>query len=245
MADNIKPRQDSPRDDNYDPAEVDKFNELASRWWDPEGEFKPLHQMNPLRVDYIAERAPLAGARCLDVGCGGGILSESLAGKAAAVTGIDFAASALAVARLHLKASKLDNVRYLETSADALAAEEPASYDVVTCLEVLEHVPDPALLIDACARLVKPDGNVFFSTINRNPKAFALAIVGAEYVLRLLPKGTHEYDKFIQPAELDDWGRRAGLRLQDLTGMHYAPLTGKFSLGSSVDVNYLAHFKFR
>lgn len=233
------------RQDNVDPAEISKFNELASRWWDPEGEFKPLHQMNPVRLDYIDRRAPLAGKRCLDIGCGGGILSEAMATTAASVTGIDFAGAALKVARLHLKVSDLDNVRYLETSADALADTEPASYDVVTCLEVLEHVPDPARLIGACARLVKPDGDIFFSTINRNPKAFAMAIVGAEYILQLLPKGTHDYEKFIQPAELDDWGRRADLVLQDLTGMQYAPFSQQFSLGGSVDVNYLAHFKCR
>jgi len=228
---------------NFDPAEVGKFDDLASRWWDPEGEFKPLHQMNPLRIDYIDERASLAGKRCLDVGCGGGILSEGMAKKGATVTGIDFAGAALEVARLHLKVSNLDSVQYLETSADALALEEPASYDIVTCLEVLEHVPDPARLVGACARLVKPDGALFVSTINRNAKSFAMAIVGAEYILRLLPKGTHDYEKFIQPAELDDWGRQAGLKLQDLTGMQYSPFSRTFSLGGSVDVNYLAHFK--
>jgi 2-polyprenyl-6-hydroxyphenyl methylase/3-demethylubiquinone-9 3-methyltransferase len=229
--------------DNYDPDEVGKFDDLASRWWDPDGEFKPLHQMNPLRLDYIDRRAPIEGKRCLDVGCGGGILSESLAANADSVTGIDFAGAALEVARLHLKVTGLDNVRYLEVSADAIAEEEPAGYDIVTCLEVLEHVPDPAQLIDACARLVKPSGDVFLSTINRNPKSFAMAIVGAEYVLKLLPRGTHDYDKFIQPAELDDWGRRAGLALQDLTGMQYNPFSESFRLGGSVDVNYLAHFR--
>jgi len=229
-------------DHNYDPAEVGKFNELASRWWDPEGDFKPLHQMNPVRMNYIDQRAPLAGKRCLDIGCGGGILSEGMAERGATVTGIDLADAALAVARLHLNESGLENVRYLEISADALADDEPDSFDIVTCLEVLEHVPDPALLINACARLVKPGGDIFFSTINRNPKAFAMAIVGAEYILRLLPQGTHDYDKFIQPAELDDWARNSGLVLQGLTGMHYAPLAQKFSLCQSVDVNYLAHF---
>jgi 2-polyprenyl-6-hydroxyphenyl methylase/3-demethylubiquinone-9 3-methyltransferase len=228
---------------NFDPAEVGKFDDLANRWWDPEGEFKPLHQMNPLRIDYIDGRAPLAGKRCLDVGCGGGILSEGMAKKGAAVTGIDYAGAALNVARLHLKTSGLESVRYLDTSADSLASEEPATYDVVTCLEVLEHVPDPGLLIEDCARLVKPDGDLFFSTINRNPKSFAMAIVGAEYLLKLLPKGTHDYEKFIRPSELDDWGRRSGLKLQDLTGMQYSPFSQTFSLGGSVDVNYLAHFK--
>jgi 2-polyprenyl-6-hydroxyphenyl methylase/3-demethylubiquinone-9 3-methyltransferase len=229
--------------ENFDPAEVSKFDDLASRWWDPEGEFKPLHQMNPLRLDYIDDRAPLDGKRCLDVGCGGGILSEGMAAKNATVTGIDFAGAALNVARLHLKTSGLESVRYLEISADSLAVEEAGSYDIVTCLEVLEHVPDPALLIDACARLVKPGGDIFLSTINRNAKSFAMAIVGAEYLLKLLPKGTHEYEKFIQPAELDDWGRAAGLELLDLTGMQYSPFSQAFSLGGSVDVNYLAHFK--
>jgi 2-polyprenyl-6-hydroxyphenyl methylase/3-demethylubiquinone-9 3-methyltransferase len=229
-------------DHNYDPAEVGKFNELASRWWDPEGDFKPLHQMNPVRINYIDQCAPLAGMRCLDVGCGGGILSEGMAERGATVTGIDLADAALAVARLHLNESGRENVCYLEISADALAADEPDSFDIVTCLEVLEHVPDPALLINACARLVKPGGDVFFSTINRNPKAFAMAIVGAEYILQLLPQGTHDYDKFIQPAELDDWARNSGLVLRGLTGMHYAPLAQKFSLCQSVDVNYLAHF---
>lgn len=228
---------------NYDPVEVNKFNELASRWWDPAGEFKPLHQMNPVRLQYIDERAPLSGKRCLDIGCGGGILSEGLAGKGArSVTGIDLADSALAVARLHLKESGLTNVNYIECSADTLVAEQQESFDIVTCLEVLEHVPDPSLLIDACTRLVRPGGDVIFSTINRNPKSFALAIVGAEYLLRLLPMGTHEYAKFIRPGEMDAWARKAGLVLQDITGMRYAPFTETFSLTSDIDVNYLAHF---
>ena len=238
MAENMTVEQQ-----NFDPAEVGKFNDLANRWWDPEGEFKPLHQMNPLRIDYIDGRAPLTGKRCLDVGCGGGILSEGMAKKGAEVTGIDYAGAALNVARLHLKTSGLESVRYLDTSADSLASEEPAAYDVMTCLEVLEHVPDPGLLIADCARLVKPGGDLFFSTINRNPKSFAMAIVGAEYLLKLLPKGTHDYEKFIRPSELDDWGRQSGLKLQDLTGMQYSPFSQTFSLGGSVDVNYLAHFK--
>jgi 2-polyprenyl-6-hydroxyphenyl methylase/3-demethylubiquinone-9 3-methyltransferase len=229
---------------NYDPAEVEKFNELASRWWDPAGEFKPLHQMNPVRLQYINERAPLAGRRCLDVGCGGGILTEGMAGKgASSVTGIDLAESALAVARLHLNESGFTHISYIETSADTLVAGQSESFDIVTCMEVLEHVPRPSLLIDACARLVRPGGDVFFSTINRNAKSFALAIVGAEYVLRLLPMGTHEYAKFIRPGELDSWARKAGLVLQDITGLRYSPFTGAFSLTSDIDVNYMAHFK--
>lgn len=229
---------------NYDPAEVQKFNELASRWWDPAGEFKPLHQMNPLRLRYIDDCAPLSGKRCLDVGCGGGILTEGMSEKgAASVTGIDLADSALAVARLHLTESGLTNISYVETSADALVAEQRESFDIVACMEVLEHVPTPALLIDACAQLVRPGGDVFFSTINRNAKSFALAIVGAEYVLRLVPMGTHEYAKFIRPGELDAWARKAGLNLQDITGLHYSPFTETFSMTSDIDVNYLAHFK--
>ncbi len=227
---------------NHDPDEIAKFDALASRWWDPAGEFKPLHLMNPLRVQYINERAGLAGKHCLDVGCGGGILSEGLATKATAVTGIDMASSVLAIARLHLLESGLANIDYREQSAANLAHEKPAAYDVVTCLEVLEHVPDPAALIEACAQLVRPGGDIIFSTINRNRKAWALAIVGAEYVMQMLPKGTHDYAKFIQPAELDAWGRRAGLELRDISGLHYSPLTETFRLGGNADVNYLAHF---
>ena len=227
---------------NVDPAEIDKFNDLASRWWDPAGEMKPLHQMNPLRVQYIDQRAPVGGKRCLDIGCGGGILSEGLAARGAQVTGIDLAPASLGVARLHLAETGHD-IRYLEVSADAMVEQEAGQFDIVTCLEVLEHVPDPARLVSCCARLVRPGGDVILSTINRNPKAFAMAIVGAEYVLGILPKGTHEYAKFIQPAELDEYGRRAGLVLEDLTGLHYAPLTETFTLGGNVDVNYLAHFR--
>ena len=228
---------------NADQHEIEKFNELAGRWWDPQGDLKPLHLMNPLRVSYIDERVGLAGKRCLDIGCGGGILAESLARSAASVTGIDLAEGSLQVARLHLHESGLENVQYLHATAEELVAEEAEQFDLVTCLEVLEHVPEPAQLVAACAQLVRPGGDVVFSTINRNPKAFALAIVGAEYLLRLLPKGTHAYAKFIQPAELDSWGRHAGLTLMDLTGLHYDPFREQFSIGGNVDVNYLAHFR--
>jgi len=227
---------------DHDPEEIAKFDALASRWWDPQGEFRPLHLMNPLRVQYIDQRAGLAGKACLDIGCGGGILSEGMAVTAASVTGIDLASSVLAIARLHLHVSDLKNIDYREQSATDLAMEKPAAFDLVTCLEVLEHVPDPAALIEACSRLVRPGGDVIFSTINRNPKAWAVAIVGAEYLMRMLPKGTHDYARFIQPAELDTWGRRAGLELKDISGLHFSPLTETFRLGGNADVNYLAHF---
>ena len=227
---------------NVDPAEVKKFDELASRWWDPEGEFKPLHSLNPVRLEYVASRAELQDRKVLDVGCGGGILTESLAQRGGDVTGIDMAAGPLAVARMHQHKSALDNIRYLETTAEELTTDATASFDVVTCMEVLEHVPDPASLIAACHQLVKPGGHVFMSTINRNPKAFMLAIVGAEYLMRMLPQGTHEYKKFIRPSELRRWGTQAGLEFRDIAGINYAPLNGEFSLGADVDVNYLMHF---
>ncbi len=227
---------------NVDPGEISKFDALASRWWDPEGEFKPLHKLNPLRIGYVADRASLAGKPVLDVGCGGGLLAEGMAAKGATVTGIDMAAGPLAVARLHQAKSGLD-IRYLETHAEALAAEAPESFAVVTCMEVMEHVPDPGSLITACAGLCKPGGDVFFSTLNRNLKAFLLAIVGAEYVMQMLPKGTHEYEKFIKPSELRRWARDADLEFVDITGIRYDPLTASFSLGNDVDVNYLMHFK--
>lgn len=225
---------------NVDQTEIAKFAELASRWWDPEGEFKSLHDINPLRLDYVARRAQLTGKRVLDVGCGGGILAESMAASGAIVTAIDMAEEALATASLHLLESGLA-VDYRLTTAEELAEVEPASFDVVTCMELLEHVPDPVSVIRACAELVKPGGHVFFSTINRNPKSYAFAILSAEYVLGLLPKGTHDYRRFIRPSELAAWAREVGLELKDLTGMHYNPLTRRYWLAPGLEVNYLAH----
>lgn len=225
---------------NVDPAEIAKFEALASRWWDPQGEFAPLHRMNPLRANFIDARSPVAGKRVLDVGCGGGILSEGLALRGARVTGIDMGEAPLAVARLHLLESGLD-IAYRKCPAETLAAETPGEFDIVTCLEVLEHVPDPAALVEACAQLVKPGGHVYFATINRNPKSYLFAILGAEHVLRLLPKGTHDYARFIRPAELAGWMRRAGLRTEELRGMSYNPLTRHFALTGDVAVNYLVH----
>ncbi len=229
---------------NVDEGEIRKFEAMAETWWDPDGDFAPIHQMNPLRLGYIDERAPIANRRVLDIGCGGGILSEAMARAGAQVTGIDLAAAPLAVARRHAAESGVE-VEYLETSAENLAAERPEAYDVVTCLEMLEHVPDPGAVVAACSRLVRPSGDIFFSTINRTAKAFALAIVGAEYVLRLLPRGTHEYDKLIRPSELEAWARQAELRLEELTGVRYNPLTRHFSLTDDVDVNYIVHCRRR
>ena len=225
---------------NVDRAEIAKFEALASRWWDRNSEFKPLHEINPLRTNWIDQRAPLAGKQVLDIGCGGGILAEAMALRGAQVTGIDMGEAPLAVARLHQLESGVE-VDYVQTTAEAFAQLHPARFDVVTCLEMLEHVPDPSSVIRACARLVKPGGHVFFSTINRNPKAFVFAIVGAEYVLRMLPRGTHEFAKFIKPAELGAWSRDAGLALQDITGLTYNPLTRQYKLGRDVDVNYMIH----
>ncbi|MEE9342332.1 MAG: bifunctional 2-polyprenyl-6-hydroxyphenol methylase/3-demethylubiquinol 3-O-methyltransferase UbiG [Gammaproteobacteria bacterium] len=227
---------------NVDYAEVRKFEEMASRWWDPNSEFKPLHDINPLRLDYINQHAPLKGCHVLDVGCGGGILSESMAKKGAKVTGIDMGEAPLSVAKLHRYESEVD-IDYQQTTAEEFAALHPAAFDTVTCLEMLEHVPDPASVIAACARLVKPGGNIFFSTINRNPKAWMLAVVGAEYLLRMLPRGTHDYQKFIKPSELDTWARQSDLQIQNLTGMTYNPLTQAYKLGKDVDVNYLVWYK--
>ena len=226
--------------ENFDKEELSKFDDLAARWWDKDSEFKPLHDINPLRLNYIDEKAGLDTKRVVDIGCGGGILSESMALRGAKVKGIDLATAGLSVARLHAQQSAA-NVEYEEISAEALAEREPASYDVVTCLEMLEHVPQPDKIIAACAKLVKPGGDLFFSTINRNPKSYLFAIVGAEYVLNLLPKGTHEYAKFIKPAELDGWIRTAGLDNQDLIGMSYNPLSGNYWLGKDVTVNYMMH----
>ena len=228
--------------ENVDQGELAKFNSLASRWWDKEGEFRPLHQINPLRLDWIRQHVKLAGCKAVDIGCGGGILAEAMAACKATVTGIDMADGPLAVARLHQLESGAE-VDYRQSTAEALAAEEPGKYDVVTCLEMLEHVPDPSQVIRSCMELVKPGGHVFFSTINRNPKSFLFAIVGAEYVLKLLPRGTHEYEKFIRPSELEQWARAAGLELQVSTGMHYNPLTKEYSLGPNLDVNYLMYFQ--
>lgn len=225
---------------NVDHAEVGKFEAMASRWWDPDSEFKPLHDINPLRLDYIDQRAGLSGKTVLDVGCGGGILAESMAARGARVTGIDMGEAPLEVAELHKLESGVE-VEYRRTTAEQLAAEMPGHFDVVTCMEMLEHVPDPASVIAACARLVKPGGQVFFSTINRNPKAYLFAVIGAEYVLRLLPKGTHDFAKFIRPSELESGIRQAGLQLKELTGMSYNPFTRNYSLGRDLDVNYLAY----
>jgi len=226
---------------NVDPSEIAKFSALAGRWWDPNSEFAPLHAINPLRLGWIDSLTPLAGQDVLDVGCGGGILAEAMAGLGARVTGIDLAEKSLKVAQLHLLESGCE-VDYRALSAEDLAAQAPESFDVVTCMEMLEHVPDPASTVAACARLVRPGGSVFFSTINRNPKSWLFAIVGAEYVLRLLPKGTHEYARLIKPSELAGFARRAGLEVRGMNGMTYNPLTRVYALDPrDVDVNYLMH----
>jgi 2-polyprenyl-6-hydroxyphenyl methylase / 3-demethylubiquinone-9 3-methyltransferase len=224
---------------NADPAELAKFSELAHRWWDPDSEFRPLHQINPLRLDWIQSQLPLAGKRVLDVGCGGGILAESMARHGARVLGIDLSTRALKVAQLHALEAQTPNVEYREVSAEALAIEQPAAFDAVTCMEMLEHVPDPASVVRACATLVKPGGWVFFSTINRNPKSFLFAIIGAEYLLNLLPRGTHEYMKFVRPSELAGYCRDAGLELMHTRGMEYNPLTRRYWLSADTSVNFL------
>ncbi len=226
---------------NVDPQELAKFSDLAHRWWDPESEFKPLHQINPLRLDWIASIATLDDARVIDVGCGGGILAESIAKRGARVKGIDLAQKPLRVAQLHQLESGVGNLDYEEIAAEAIARREPNSFDVVTCMEVLEHVPDPAQTVAACARLVRPNGHIFLSTINRNPKAYLFAILGAEYVLRLLPRGTHDYAKFIKPSELALACRQAGLEVKTIIGMSYNPISKVYALGRDTGVNYLMH----
>jgi len=223
---------------NADPVEIEKFSQLAHKWWDPQSEFKPLHEINPLRLNYIDRFADLADKTVLDVGCGGGILSESMAGLKANVTGIDLSDKALQVAKLHLLESG-KQVAYRKIAVEAMAAEQPGSFDVVTCMEMLEHVPDPASVIAACAKLVKPGGWVFFSTLNRNPKSYLFAILGAEYVLNMLPRGTHDYAKFIKPSELAQSCRHAGLNVTDLIGLSYNPLSKIYALGKDTDINYM------
>lgn len=223
---------------NADPKELNKFGELAHRWWDPNSEFRPLHEINPLRLDWIDRQIGLAGKTVIDVGCGGGLLSEGMAARGAQVTGIDLSEKPLGVARLHLLESGLQ-VSYRQISAEAMAEENPGGFDAVTCLEMLEHVPDPISTIRACAKLVKPGGKAFFSTLNRNPKAYLFAIIGAEYVLQMLPKGTHDYARFIKPSELTRWSREAGLTPEAPIGMSYNPFSKIYSLGQDISVNYL------
>jgi len=223
---------------NADPAELDKFGDLAHRWWDPNSEFKPLHDINPLRLDWIDAAIGLSGKRVIDVGCGGGLLSEGMAVRGAEVTGIDLSEKPLGVAKLHLLESG-QKVDYRKISAEQMAAEMPGAFDAVTCLEMLEHVPDPASIVASCARLVKPGGQVFFSTINRNPKAYLFAVIGAEYLLQMLPKGTHDFARFIKPSELTRWCKQSGLEPDELTGMTYNPLTRHYALSRDTDVNYL------
>lgn len=236
--------QDSTADryqGNVDAAEVAKFEALASRWWDPQSEFKPLHEINPLRLDFIDARAGLAGKRVLDVGCGGGILSESMAHRGAKVTGIDLGEAPLGVARLHAEESGVE-IDYRNISVEALADQQAGDFDIVTCMEMLEHVPDPASVIQACSQLVRPGGYVFFSTLNRTPKSYAFAILGAEYVLRLLPRGTHDYAKFIRPSEMAAWSRASGLEIREQTGLTYNPLTRRYRLvAHDVSVNYMMY----
>ncbi|MBV1911184.1 MAG: bifunctional 2-polyprenyl-6-hydroxyphenol methylase/3-demethylubiquinol 3-O-methyltransferase UbiG [Kangiellaceae bacterium] len=228
---------------NVDPVEIKKFSDLASRWWDKESEFKPLHEINPLRLEYIEQNSKgLTNKHILDVGCGGGILADSMAEKGAKVTGIDMGKAPLSVAKLHQLESG-QSVEYQQITAEEKAASSASHFDVVTCMEMLEHVPSPESVIEACSKLVKDDGDIFISTINRTAKAYAFAIVGAEYVLKMLPKGTHNYQKFIKPSEIDKWARKYDLELKHIIGMHYNPLTKNYSLGKGVDVNYIMHFK--
>ena len=227
---------------NVDPAEIQKFEALASRWWDKSGEFKALHEMNPIRLNFINTNSPLSGKNVLDVGCGGGILTESMARAGATATGIDMGKAPLSIARLHAMEEGLE-IEYLQTTVETHATEQAASYDVVTCMEMLEHVPDPASIINACAQLVKPGGSLYFSTINRNAKAYLFAIVGAEYLMKMLPKGTHDYSKFIRPSELDIWARQVGLELAGIEGISFNPLTNMFRSSRDVDINYMVHYQ--
>ncbi len=227
---------------NFDPSEVNKFAAQASRWWDPESQMKPLHRINPLRLGFINERTPLAGLAVLDVGCGGGILSESMAQIGAHVTGIDLGEAPLQVARMHARETGVE-VDYRRITAEELAAQQPGHWDIVTCMELLEHVPDPSSVVAACSRLTKPSGHVYFSTINRNPKSFLMAIAGAEYLLNLLPRGTHQYARLIKPSELNGWAEAAQLETRELTGLHYNPFSRIYHLGPGVDVNYILHTK--
>jgi len=231
--------QNTAPKNNFDEAELAKFSDLAHRWWDPESEFRPLHQINPMRLDWIKGITALQGKKVLDVGCGGGILTDAMARSGGHALGIDLATKSLKVAQLHALEAQTPNVQYREVAAEALAAEQPASFDVVTCMEMLEHVPDPSAIVRACAQLVKPGGHVFFSTLNRNPKSFLFAIVGAEYVLNLLPRGTHEYAKFIRPSELARDCREAGLEWQHTRGMEYNPITRRYWLSGDTSVNYM------
>ena len=225
---------------NVDEEELAKFEALAYRWWDKESEFKPLHDINPLRLNYIDQHAELRGKKVLDIACGGGILSESMAQKGAVVKGIDLGEAPLSVAKIHAKEQQVD-IEYQAISTEEIAAKEPQSFDIVTCMEMLEHVPDPSAIVKACSDLVKPNGHVFFSTINRNPKSFLFAIVGAEYILNLLPKGTHQYEKLIRPSELDLWIRQANLHTNDIIGMSYNPILKSYKLSSDTSVNYIVH----
>jgi 2-polyprenyl-6-hydroxyphenyl methylase / 3-demethylubiquinone-9 3-methyltransferase len=227
---------------NIDSAEIQKFEDLATRWWDTSGEFKPLHDMNPVRLNFINRGSALEGMKVCDIGCGGGILSESMAVSGADVTGIDMGKGPLAVARLHAMESELD-INYQQITAEDMAHQHPKQFDIVTCMELLEHVPDPGSVIRACHDLLKPGGSVYFSTINRNPKAYLFAIIGAEYVMKMLPAGTHDFSRFIKPSELDTWARQAGLSLKNIRGVSYNPLTGLFSESSDVNVNYMVHYQ--